>query len=523
MQKNNILINSFLETVRKYPDRPALEIGETCYSYEALKDIAQEISMGIIHATSDDSPLIGVLADKSLTAYAGILGALMASNGYVPLNPRFPHERNLMILESSGVQTLIVGAESLDYLKQWLPVIKAPKLFFFPELHEVNELANKYPEHQFLSRKEMKAENKVNASVDQSAIAYLLFTSGTTGRPKGVPVSNLNVIAYLDYITGRYEFNEHDRFSQTFDLTFDLSVHDLFVCWAVGACLCIPSSNSSFAMSKYLRESKLTVWFSVPSMASLMKKMRLLRKDAYQSLRFSFFCGEPFHVHIAEAWQEAASNSRIINLYGPTEATISVSDYECSSEKKSRNGIISIGKVFDTQAFRIVDEDMNAVQGSPQGELVLSGSQVVDGYYKDDLNTIRSFVNIPGEPGRTWYRTGDMVLKDEEDDLFFMGRTDHEVKISGYRVNLLEVEHHIINYTGHDMVVVVSTVENDLNRIVAFLTEPPHSKYKEADIIKSCKDILPWYMIPEKIIFVDEMPLNTSGKLDRNSLIEMYL
>jgi acyl-coenzyme A synthetase/AMP-(fatty) acid ligase len=347
----------------------------------------------------------------------------------------------------------------------------------------------------------------------RQAPAYLFFTSGTTGKPKGVPVSSGNLSSYLDFMLRTYDFQPEDRFTQNFDLTFDLSVHDIFLAWSSGACLCVPHDNSSFVMAGFIREKKPTVWFSVPSVVMLMGRMRLLKPGAFPSIRLSFFCGEALHSRTADAWKSAALQSRIVNLYGPTEATIAISQYELPDNSKlwkSALGIISIGRVFKGNRFTL--QGAGPVQC--EGELCLSGNQVVDGYFENEEADKDSFCIDPVSRQK-WYNTGDLVKEDKDGDLFFYGRKDAEVKISGYRVNLKEIENVLAGYEAvAQTVVIFEQDEEGQGTIVAFILGNKSQKIEEKALDSECRQQLPWYMVPGKYIFVDEIPLNTNGKVD---------
>ena len=258
-------------------------------------------------------------------------------------------------------------------------------------------------------------------------------------------ISNSNLAAYLDFMLNSFDFSPEDRFTQNFDLTFDLSAHDLFLCWSAGACLCIPEDSTSFAMAGYIREKQPTVWFSVPSVAVLMERMRLLKAGSFPSLRMSFFCGEALYFQTVEAWKRAAPGTRIVNLYGPTEATIAISKYELPETAgliKQELGIVSIGKVFDGNSYILREISQVTSQTErevSQGELCLKGAQVIQGYFNNPGADEQAFVS-PGETEDQYYKTGDLVKTDPEGDLFYLGRMDSEVKIAGYRVNLAEIE-----------------------------------------------------------------------------------
>lgn len=493
------------ESVRRFPGYPALEKGEREFTYKDLYRRASVIAQAIIDL-EDPNPYVAVMADKSIACYCGILGILMAGKAYLPLNPRYPPSRNLYALEKARIRVILAGENSDEELDQILENYSSEIYIIFPD-----EMDESVADAGFVPK-----------IADPEHPAYLLFTSGTTGTPKGVPVTNRNVTAYLDHMLEAFDFGTDDRFTQVFDLTFDLSVHDMFLAWSCGACLVVPEENSSFAMSKFIREKEPTVWFSVPSMAVLMNKMRLLKPDAFPSPRLSFFCGEALQVKTALAWKNAASGSRIVNLYGPTEATIAITKYilpEDSDQWKSELGIVSIGRIFPGHAGIIQWNSDVPVQG----ELCLSGSQVVNRYLDNEEADRNSFYIDP-ESMVKFYKTGDIVRADAESDLFFLGRKDSEVKISGYRVNLKEIEIVLERYeTVKQAVVIYEQDDGPAGIIIAFLESSYEDKIKlEKDLDEFCRKYLPWYMVPGKYIFVDEIPLNSNGKTDKTALKLKY-
>ena len=492
------------QTARQYPRYTALELGDRRISYQELYRQAAMVARAILDLDTIN-PYVAVMADKSFFCYAGILGILMAGKAYLPLNPRFPAARNVQILEKALTRVVIAGENSDDELDEIMDNYIHEVYIIFPEETDNSDSPGFVPK-----------------IVDPREPAYLLFTSGTTGAPKGVPVSNQNVTAYIDYMLKNFDFRTDDRFTQLFDLTFDLSVHDIFLAWSKGACVVVPQDNSSFAMSRFIRDKRPTVWFSVPSVAGLMEKMRLLKPDAFPSLRMSFFCGEALQVKTAVSWKTAASESSIINLYGPTEATIAIAIYELpenQEEWKSELGIVSIGKIFEGNNAII----LNAHTDKIHGELCLSGEQVVKCYLENEEADKTAFFTNPGDNLR-YYKTGDLVKADEDGDLFFLGRTDSEVKISGYRVNLKEIENMLEKYeTVKQAVVLYEEAYEPAGVTLAFVEALFADKLTaEKDLDDHCRHNLPWYMVPGKIIFVEEMPLNMNGKIDKSALKEKY-
>lgn len=519
------LISGFLESAERFPDRPALVVDGESLSYAALLGTARRVASAIHNVQSEQQsfPLVALLTHRSQTAYAGVLGSLAAGKGYVPLNPKFPLERTLQMLALSGCTTLIAGKECLSQLSGLLEKIERPLTLILPKVDCSDELPSQNPRHRFLFAEQLRTgesfsfeENSTSAS-----LAYLLFTSGSTGVPKGVPITQGNVCSYVDYICQRYEVNEHDRFSQQFDLTFDLSAHDMFVCWERGACLyCVPET-SVMAPAKFIRDHQLTMWFSVPSVAGLLSKMRLLSLNCFPSLRCSLFCGEPLPASYAHSWQAAAPNSIVENLYGPTEATIAIAHYRWDSQKSFQecvNDIVPIGRIFEDQQFRVTDSRGNNVPFGDAGELCLSGSQIALGYWNNPEKTQQQFVRLPSASDQVWYRTGDLVKQDPAGNLCYLGRIDHQIKIRGYRVELQEIEAVLRRVCGAEQAVSVPWPVHDgtAEGVVAFVSGV--TTLDEHRVLARCSEVLPDYMVPKKIYVVDEFPINSNQKIDRRKL-----
>jgi amino acid adenylation domain-containing protein len=520
------LIDGFVESVNRFPLREALVVDEEHLSYVALQGLAAKIAYTILQHEHDASSLVALLAHRSKTAYASILGILGAGKGYVPLNPKFPVERTRRMLDLSGCGMLIVGTEGFQHLPKLLLDANRPLTVILPDLIDASGLSSDFPQHRFVPSNEMVDGNELpfHPEVSPTDIAYLLFTSGSTGQPKGVPIAQSNVRSYLQYICDRYDVDETDRFSQEFDLTFDLSVHDMFVCWERGACLFSVPETSVMAPAKFIREHQLTMWFSVPSVIGVLARMRLVPPGCFPSLRYSLFCGEPLAASYAQLWQAAAPNSIVENLYGPTETTIAISHYrwnKTGSSEECVNGIVPIGWMFDGQQCSVIDAERKAVAAGVPGELCLAGSQVTTGYWNEPKKTQQQFVRLPAAGERPWYRTGDMVRQDTNGCLYYLGRVDNQIKIRGYRVELQEIEAVLRRACGTEQIVSIGwPVENGTaDGVVAFVAGL--SSLETDRVLDYCSNFLPSYMVPRKIYLCDEMPLNANGKIDRHRLVSM--
>ncbi|MGC9997129.1 MAG: amino acid adenylation domain-containing protein [Terriglobia bacterium] len=514
------LISGFLHSLGAHPNRVALDLGGQCLTYAELWERAGRVAHSINEYVDRTAPLVGLFAHRSVTAYSGILGILATGRGYVPLNPKFPIERTLAMLSASGCKAVIVGSECQESVKVLLPRIKESFLWIFPDTRSSVGKPD-FSAHRVITAKDMRGvAEPCEPRVDNNAPAYLLFTSGSTGTPKGVAVSQGNVTSYLNFVGPRYALNSDDRCSQNFDLTFDLSVHDLFVCWDAGATLC-PCPEQYLVLVSIIKDKELTVWFSVPSVAILASKLDLLDAGAFPSLRLSLFCGEALSARLAADWQRAAPRSILENIYGPTEATIAISHYTWDPDRSPMEcvrGIVPIGWIFEGQQCCIVDEALSPLPAGEPGELCLAGSQVTTGYLNDPVRSQQQFVQLPGSGKTRWYRTGDLAKQDESGCLYFLGRKDQQVKISGFRVELQEIEQVLGEATNGKLAVAVPWPVSDgtASGIVAVIRGSDSSD--DDHVLKLCEARLPKYMVPARIYHMEDLPLNVSGKVDRQKI-----
>jgi amino acid adenylation domain-containing protein len=476
----------FQRGLRRSARSEALRIGRQSYTFEELHNRALALAGDVVALAGPHPRRVGLLASRTFQAYAGVLAAQYAGAAVVPLNPDFPAERTMAMMRAAGLDALIADERGAGLLPQLADALDGVAVVAEP---------NGVP----LSAPIATAPDDV---------AYILFTSGSTGRPKGVPVLHRNVDAYLRFVHARYGFGPDDVFSQTFELTFDLAMFDLFAGWGAGAAVvCVPP-RALGSLDRFLTEQGVTVWFSAPSAIGFVRGMGALNPGTMPKLRWSLFCGEPLLARDAAVWQEAAPGSRVENLYGPTELTISCSVYRWDPHTTLElcvNGIVPIGTVHTGTRYLIHDPELGV--GAETGELCVTGEQMFPGYLDPQDNEGR-FLEHEGE---RWYRTGDLVRELEGGDLVYLGRRDHQVKISGVRVELAEVEWALRRVSGiSDAVAAVHE-----GALVAFCVG---DRRPLAQIAEELGAFLPRVLVPRKFIFVDEFPLNSNRKVDRKAL-----
>ncbi len=457
---------------------------------------------------------VGILASRSIAACIGILGTAWSGGTYVPLNLKLPEERLLYLLGVLDLDALVVDARGA---KMITPAVAAaaPRTILCGD--EVRGIEASAPHAVRLADLGEGGLLEV-APVAPDDVAYIEFTSGTTGVPKGVMVPVGAVNQYLRVSQEKFGLRPDDRMAETCDITFDLSVHNMFLAWNASAALHVMSPLEMVSPSRFIRDRRITAWLSVPSIIAMMRKTRALEPGSLPSLRLSWFCGEALPVGAARAWAAAAPNSHVENIYGPTEATVAClwqSVVEPVAVTPSRE-IVAIGLPYPGMEAAILDDKLRPVPAGTPGEIALSGAQLAHGYFGQPELTSARFPTIDG---KRWYLTGDLGVRDENGLFHHLGRIDNQVKVLGNRIELEEVEMHLRSASGSDHVAAIAWPTRDglAEGIVGFVVGERPADEIQAAMRKSVVA----YMVPNAIHIVGGLPLNANGKTDRKALAAM--
>ncbi len=503
---------------RTRPDALAVAASGRGLTYAQLAAEARRIAAALrdspawrASAASGDTPRVAVLAARGVDACVAILGAAWAGAGYVPIGPGQPDARIVDVLGQAAPVALIADHDGAARLGAEV-LAACPALVLVPGDAPARRLGTPVRSIESLPA----VEAAPPAPVAPEAPAYVIFTSGTTGSPKGVVIRNAAVRHAVHSFAAHLGLRPDDRVLESCEPTFDFSVHDLFSTWQAGASVHVLPRSRVLDAVRFVRESGITVWNSVPSLIGLLERVRALAPDSLPTLRVSVFCGEQLSLASLDAWRRAAPGSEVHNLYGPTEATVFCTGLRVREPALATPGRdwLSIGRALPGCRMEVFDTERRAVADGEPGELAVAGVQLSDGYLGRPELTAARFPTIDGE---RWYLTGDRAMRDADGQLHWLGRIDHQVKILGHRVELEEIDAHLRAVAGTALAGSVAwpEVAGGATGAIAFVgrSEADPERIREA-----MRSRLPSYMVPTRVVALDALPLNSNGKVDRGAL-----
>jgi amino acid adenylation domain-containing protein len=506
-------------------------VGETGrLTYAGLEDLSNRIAGALADAGCGRGDRVALLMPKSPEAIAALVGIYKTGGLYVPLDPHCPAARLAAIVRSCGSRLILAGGpvarlagEIAAGARPGRPVpigwigAHPPDDAGFEPVFGPAEVAHRQP----------SASAARNEPDDP---AHILFTSGSSGAPKGVVITHRSVIRFVEWAVGHFAIGPADRLSAHPPLHFDLSIFDIFGTFAAGASMYLVPQEINLQpqrIAAFIREHALTQWFSVPSVLTYMSHFGAVRAGDFPSLKRLLWCGEVFPTPVLIDWMRRLPHVRFTNLYGPTETTIASSSYTLPRRPDDPRAPIPIGTPCDGEALFVLDEALRPVPPGQTGELFIAGVGLSPGYWNDPERTRAAFLPRPGGPAGTSeriYRTGDRARLGEDGLVYLLGRTDSQIKSRGYRIELGDIESslHSTGRVRECAVVALPTAGFEGTLIACAYVPAPGADPSPTSLRRELALRVPSYMLPARWKTFERLPVNGSGKIDRRALKELF-
>ncbi len=509
------MLHQFLEdSAERYPDSVSVvdPAGENI-TYKELNRESNRLCNWLVSAGVSPGDRVGIYLKKSIDAVVSIFGILKAGSAYVPVDPKGSITRNVFILNDCSVKIIILDRQVEPLLRNEFEKIgkEPPCLLIVDSEGTVPYLP------LFLKKEPSFNSLKPTKTIipEPDDLAYILYTSGSTGKPKGVMLSHRNGTAFVDWCTEKFRPDKSDHFSSHAPFHFDLSILDIFLCIKHGAKLFLIGEEvgtQPAELSKFIAEAKISIWYSTPSVLSLLTEYGHLDKYNYSALRYILFAGEVFPLKYLRLLKQLLPQPKYFNLYGPTETNV-CTFYEIPFLiPETRFEHFPIGTCCSHMEAKVINKEGGKVQAGHIGELWIRGPQVMRGYWNLEKATHEAF--YPEQSGESWYRTGDKVIEDEEGNFCYIGRLDRIVKRRGYRIELGEIEkvlylHPLIKETA------ALTVQREEGvQIKVFICCINGKRPSLIELKNFCAKVLSRYMVPDQFYFIDTMPKTSTSKID---------
>ncbi|OHB62916.1 MAG: hypothetical protein A2Y76_11545 [Planctomycetes bacterium RBG_13_60_9] len=505
----------FEDVVRTHARNTALMFAKShTVSYEQLNQCANQIGRYLLEIGVRRKDVVCISGDKHLYTYACMLACLKIGAIYAVADPDSPVERLAKIFSACRPRVLFIGsrlAERLHGGGDWHIVCS-----------ESSELREKIAPYD-------RGNVEMTRDVTGTNPAYIMYTSGSTGVPKGAVITHDNLLRFIEWSAEAFEITPEDVLTNVNPLYFDNSVFDFYTSLFSGACL-VPLAKNVVADAKSLVDTvdqcKCTVWFSVPSLLVFLQIMKALRPDTMKSVRTIIFGGEGYpKSKLKRLYDLYSQRTSFFNVYGPTECTCICSCYKISRDDFVHlQGYPPLGSLIGNFSYLVLGEGDRQVPDDEVGELCLLGPSVGQGYYSDAERTKATFCLNPYNPQyeERMYRTGDLVKYNPEDGkLYILGRRDNQIKHMGYRIELEEIETALNSLDYVCEAAVVHGSSRGLSQIIAVVSVQDGRAAN--DVREDLRHILPGYMIPTAFHLVAELPKNANGKVNRNQLAKTYV
>lgn len=494
--KEKTIIDIFEEQVERWANNIAIIFKEEKVSYKELNRRVNIVANELREMGIGRNHYVAVIIDRSIEMVVGLLAVIKAGGAYVPMDPNYPVDRLQFMLDDCKPKLVLKAGDNL------------------PNLDSVN----------IVDIRDLLKRGKVDRNPEiinkPSDNLYVIFTSGTTGHPKGVIIEHKNVVRLLFNDKFQFDFNESDVWMLFHYFGFDFSVWEMYGALLYGGKLVVLSSEEAkdtYQVSNIINNQGVTVLNQVPS--AFYNLMLIMENQKLYNLRYLIFGGEELRPEKLHQWYKSNEHVKVINMYGITETTVHVT-YKEIGYKEIKRGISDIGKEIPTLAVYIMNGNVLSGIGMP-GEICVAGEGLGKGYLNREELTASKFIKNPFGAGRL-YRSGDLARRLSDGNIEYLGRIDEQVKIRGFRIELGEISNVIRKQKGvKDVVVVAKNDQSNEKNIFAYIIG--EEKLDLIDIKSKIHVDLPEYMIPKYLMQLDEFPITKNGKINKDALPEITI
>lgn len=510
------------------PEAPAIVFRGISTTYGELERASNRLARAFQNAGCSRGDRIALLLPKSTNAIVGMFAALKADCIYIPIDTSSPVPRIGRILQQCECRCLLAERSTANLLNELVAhdsFSPSTQIGWVDDGTELDAARAEFRGGDIASLPEGSLESEV--SPDEPA--HILFTSGSTGMPKGVVITHANVAHFVRWATAYFCMRPEDRISGHPPLHFDLSTFDIYGTMAVGAQIHLLTPEISLLphkLAEFIRTHELTQWFSVPWVLHQMAKFNVVRQDDFPALRRLLWCGEKLPTPALVHWMKRLPHVTFDNLYGPTEATIASSYYRVAQCPDDPTAEIPIGSPCRGELLLVLDDQLRPVKPGETGDLYIGGVGLSPGYWKNPEKSLEVFRQNPysSNPSDRIYKTGDLARIGPDDMLYLVGRSDSQIKSRGYRIELGEIEAavHAIDGVRDAAVVALDSHDPDQKSICCAYVPNPDGDATVLSVRSRLAETLPRYMLPQRWMVLDDLPRNNNGKTDRPLLKQWF-
>ena len=532
-----LLWHDVVDSAQRFPSRPAVACRKDVLTYEEMDRQSSHLAQALNTAGVGRGHRVGLYLDKSPRTIVAMLGVLKAGAAYVPIDPRAPVKRAAFIMTDCSVSALIGDGRRLSGLADAageLPRLRAVIQTDTQAGATPQTLGDRSYQWDELAAHEGKGSDAAAQGGVESDPAYVLYTSGSTGNPKGVVSSHRNAISLVEWAVDTFAIGPNDRFSNHAPLHFALSVTDVYATLRAGACMVmVPDEVAPYPieLARWIDAERISIWYSVPSALILLLLHGDMGRFEYGALRTVLFAGEVFPLKYLRDLMARLPRARYYNIFGMTETNI-CTYYPVPPIPPEQTEDIPMGNACRNTEIFAVDAEGRLAPPGEEGELMVRGPTVMLGYWGLPEKNAQSLVTNPLQPAyqERVFRTGNYVRLRRDGCYEFLGRKDHQVKSRGYRIELGEIEQTLYQHDQIREAVVLALPDEEIGaRLKAVVVlnavsgAPGSTQNIQTELEKFCRDRLPAYMVPEEFLVREDLPRTSTGKANRVRLREELL